>query len=131
MSLSGIVYLPKDELIELHERLIERYGGMPGVRDEGLLDSSLAQPKMNVFGEERFPTLARKAAAYCFFIVCNHPFFDGNKRAGFAAALHFLLLNGAAPVFNEEDAFSTITRVAAGEAGIEELDAMIDAALQS
>ena len=130
MSPSDIVYLPKDELIELHERSITRHGGMPGVRDEGLLDSSLAQPRMNVFGEEPFPTLPRKAAAYCFFIVRNHPFFYGNKRAGFAAALHFLLLNGATPVFDEEDAFSTITRVAAGEADIEELNAMMDAALQ-
>ena len=60
-----------------------------------------------------------------------HPFFDGNKRAGFAAALHFLLSNGAAPVFNEEAAFSTITRVAAGEADIEELNVMMNAALQS
>lgn len=103
---------------------------MPGVRDEGALDSCIAQPSMKVFGEERFPTLARKAAAYCFFIIRNHPFFDGNKRTGFAAASHFLLGNGLEPRFHEEEAFTTIVQVAAGEVGMEQLAAMVSNAIK-
>ena len=114
-------YLWVDEVLQLHSWVIRRYGGMPGVRDMGALDSSLAQPRMVAFGVERFPSLYDKAAAYCFFIVRNHPFFDGNKRAGFLAALHFLSKNGVAPSRDEDSLYRAISGVADGSVGIEAL----------
>jgi death-on-curing protein len=121
------VYLSRDEVLELHDRIIGLYGGMPGVRDEGALESCLAQPQTAVFGCEPFPSLHEKAAAYCYFIVRNHPFFDGNKRAGFIAALHFLLVNDVIPRFNEDRLYDTILAVAQGEAGVTELVAAFQA----
>jgi death-on-curing protein len=99
---------------------------MPGIRDEGAVDSCLAQPRTTVFGVERFATLAEKAAAYCFFVVRNHPFFDGNKRTGFVAALHFLRQNRAQAEFSEDEVYDVVMAVAAGTAGIEELTAMFN-----
>lgn len=103
---------------------------MPGVRDEGALDSCLAQPQTAVFGYERFATLDEKAAAYCFLFVRNHPFFDGNKRAGFVAMLHFLRINGVEASFDQDDAYDVILRVAAGEAGHAELAQLVAEAIQ-
>jgi death-on-curing protein len=60
----------------------------------GGLESAIAQPRMTFGGEELYPTILEKAAAICFSIVKNHPFVDGNKRAGHAAMEIFLLLNG-------------------------------------
>lgn len=87
-------FLTKDEVIFIHADQIEQYGGSFGIRDEGLLASALAQPEA-MFGDEFLhPTLASRAAAYLFHLVKNHPFVDGNKRVGTAAALVFLNFNG-------------------------------------
>ena len=94
---------------------------MPGLRDAAALDSCVAQPKTVVFGHERFASLYDKAAAYCFYIVRGHPFFDGNKRSGFLAALHFLRINGVSPTIDEDAMFDMIIGVAVGEVTIERL----------
>lgn len=114
-------YLTEQEVIELHEAAIARFGGLAGIRDRGALDSCLAQPRTFVFGEERFPTLHEKAAAYCFFIVVTHPFHDGNKRTGVLAAIDFLLRNGVPPTFDEDEMYEAVMRIARGEATLEEL----------
>ncbi len=87
-------YLTLKEALELHRRIIEQSGGSSGVRDFGLLESAVAQPLMTFDRVELYPTLVDKATALCFSIVTNHPFTDGNKRAGHAAMETFLLLNG-------------------------------------
>ena len=119
-------YVTAQELLALHAHAIERYGGAPGVRDWGALESSLAQPAMRVFDYERFASLHEKAAAYCFFIVRNHPFADGNKRAGFLAGLHFLLKNGVVPFFDEDETLRMIAAVAAGSTGLKELTGLFE-----
>ena len=91
------------------------------MRDPRALESCVAQPRMVVSDHERFASMSEKAAAYCFFLVRNHPFFDGNNRAGCLAALHFLLLNDITPIFAEDEAYDVIAAVAKGEAGLEEL----------
>ena len=87
-------YLTIKEALELHRRIIEQSGGSAGIRDFGLLVSALAQPLMTFAGDDLYPTLADKASALGFSLVRNHPFLDGNKRLGHAAAETFLLLNG-------------------------------------
>ena len=67
-----------------------RYGGLPGLRDEGLLESAVAQAVATFGGEYLHNDIFQMAAAYLFHIVQNHPFVDGNKRAGAAAAVVFL-----------------------------------------
>lgn len=82
------------EVIEIHSRLISTSGGSPGVRDLAALDSAVAQPRMTFGGEDLYPTVIEKTAALMFSLIQNHPFVDGNKRAGHAAAEVILMLNG-------------------------------------
>ena len=124
-------YLSEVDILGLHDAAIRLYGGKAGLRDRDALGSCMAQPKTAVFGTERFPTPAEKAAAYCFFITRLHPFHDGNKRTGFLAGLHFLLLNGIRPAFDTEETFVAITAVARGETDIDELTRLFQEAVSS
>ena len=92
MTLSP-VFLTLDELLGIHRDQVERYGGHGGVRDLPLLQSALAAPSAGFSGGYLLSDLYEMAAAYLFHIVSNHPFVDGNKRTGLAAALLFLFLN--------------------------------------
>ncbi len=85
-------WLTKEDVLRAHSRELEIFGGSPGVRDDGALESALGRP-LNKWQYEN-AELPELAAAYAFGIVSNHPFVDGNKRAGFVAMLAFLLLNG-------------------------------------
>jgi death-on-curing protein len=87
-------YLSRAEIIELHRRVIERFGGSFGIRDRAALDSSLAQPLQAFGGEDLYVGVVAKAAALGFFLATNHAFIDGNKRVAHAAMEMTLLLNG-------------------------------------
>ncbi len=87
-------FLTLIEVLELHRRIIEKSDGASGIRDVGLLESAIAQPRMTFGGEDLYPSLLEKAAALGFSIIVNHPFVDGNKRTGHAAVETFLVLNG-------------------------------------
>lgn len=87
-------FLTVDEVLEIHENQIARYGGTSGLANHGLLDSAVAQPKMTFGGTFLHPDLPSMAAAYLFHLVQNHAFSDGNKRTGAEACLVFLYLNG-------------------------------------
>ena len=88
-----MIILSKEQILLVHQQLIERYGGAPGVRDEGLLDSALNAPFQSFGGYEFFPTVVDKAVRLCIGLVKNHPFHDGNKRIGAMALLVTLDLN--------------------------------------
>lgn len=87
-------FLTLIEVLALHRMVIEQSGGAFGIRDVGLLESAIAQPRMTFGGEDLYPSLLEKAAALGFSIIMNHPFVDGNKRTGHAATETFLVLNG-------------------------------------
>ncbi|TAF07555.1 MAG: type II toxin-antitoxin system death-on-curing family toxin [Nostocales cyanobacterium] len=89
-----IRYLTLIEVLYLHRQVINQSGGSLGVRDLGLLESAVAQPKMTFGGDDLYPGVIDKAAALAFSIIKNHPFVDGNKRTGHAAMETFLILNG-------------------------------------
>lgn len=84
-----VQFLTLDEVLEIHTVLIERFGGPPGVRDLGLLESALYRPRSGYYAE-----LVTMAAAMFESLVTNHPFVDGNKRVAFFATDVFLRLNG-------------------------------------
>jgi death-on-curing protein len=88
------LFLDIEDVIELHATQLAIYGGGAGLRDRGLLESAVVQPQLFFDGEFAHPGLFEMAAAYLFHIVSNHPFVDGNKRAGVLAALVFLDVNG-------------------------------------
>ena len=107
-------YLEPEEILVLHELLMEQSGGSPGLRDWNLLDSAVAQPRMTFAGQDLYPEIVDKAATLGFSLICN-PFVDGNKRIGHLAMEMFLMLNGLeieAPI-NEQE--KVILTVAAGQ----------------
>jgi death-on-curing protein len=98
----------------IHARLIAEHGGPQGIRDEGLLDAALAKLRqLHSYGDD--PDLAALAAAYAAGIVHGHPFVDGNKRTGFAAAAIFLDRNGRPLRAPEPEATAMTVALAAGE----------------
>lgn len=88
------LFVPKPLVLRIHDAQIAAHGGDPGVRDEGLLESALAQPMAGFGGAFLHKDLFEMAAAYVFHLANNHPFVDGNKRTGLATALTFLRRNG-------------------------------------
>jgi death-on-curing protein len=99
---------------------ILEHGGMPGIRDEGLLHSALARPQQK-WNYEPESDIATLAAAYAFGIAKNHGFVDGNKRAAFMTAYTFLGLNGFDFDAPEMDVVATIESLAAGRVSEAEL----------
>jgi death on curing protein len=83
-------YLSEKEVLLIHFKLIERYGGSHGVRDLDRIKSVVAAPSQEIFGVEQYPDVFEKAAVYARNIIGDHPFADGNKRTGIVAAIIFL-----------------------------------------
>jgi death-on-curing protein len=79
---------------EIHQAVIEEFGGAAGIRDEALLESAVAAPQASAFGQSPFADLVEIAAAHLFYLSRNHPLADGSKRVGMVSAIVFLLLNG-------------------------------------
>ncbi len=118
-------FVDKADVLAIHARQIEKFGGMAGIRDEGLLDSALAQPQATFFGELLHPTIAEQAAAYLYHLAQNHPFLDGNKRTAFATMIAFLSINGYDLDLTQEEAFDLLMRVARGRISKEEVAVFI------
>ena len=110
-----MIYLSKDQILLLHDKLIERYGGSYGVRDEGLLDSAVNAPFQSFDGNDFFPTVTDKAVRLCIGLVRNHPFIDGNKRIGALALLTTLDLNKYHFRISNAELSSVILDLAAGK----------------
>jgi len=108
-------FIPKDVVLIIHADLLQRYGGEPGLRDEGLLDSALAQPMMTFNGKHTHKTLFDKAAAYGFHVCKNHPFVDGNKRVAFVLMDIFLQKNCWDITSPEEEAYAMMMDLASGK----------------
>lgn len=83
-------FLTLDDLYQIHQDQLARYGGQDGIRDQKALESAIAQPQASFGGEYLHPTVFDMAAAYTYHIAQNQPFVDGNKRAGLVAGLTFL-----------------------------------------
>lgn len=107
-------WLDQRALVLLHAETLAEHGGLWGLRDEAALESALGRPK-NVYSYERNADMARLAAAYGFGLVRGHPFYDGNKRAGFLSIGLFLELNGFEFQIEEVNAIKTIVNLAAGK----------------
>lgn len=88
------IHLTVQQVHEIYTAVIEEFGGLAGVGDEGLLESAVAAPKARVFGRSPYTDLVEVAAAHLFYICRNHPFRDGNERAAMGSAIIFLRLNG-------------------------------------
>ena len=119
-------FLSLDEVLEIHEQQIDRYGGTHGLRDAAGLESAVATPQATFGGEYLHASVPAIAAAYLFHISQNHPFLDGNKRAGANAAITFLLMNDWEPEFDEQELADLVLSVASGELAKPELTGVFE-----
>lgn len=116
-----IKFLNKKTILAFHQDQVKLYGGKDGVRDEGLLESALAQPQASFGGEYVHSTVFEMAAAYGFHICKNHPFFDGNKRTALVAIYTFLYVNGYRLKADKKSLYAVMIDLANGELEKEEL----------
>ena len=103
--MSEILYLDMADVLALHARQVERFGGADGIRDAGLLDAAINRPQSGYYAD-----IFEQAAALWESLTMNHCFVDGNKRVGFASVYVFLRLNGVRIAASEADTLSFILR---------------------
>ena len=109
------------EVLQLHRIQVETFGGSHGLRDLGLLQSALAQPRMSFGGNYVHADLAEMAGAYIYHLARNHAFVDGNKRIATATAILFLNLNGTDLIAAPLELADIVIRAASGSAQKHEL----------
>ena len=98
-----MIKLTVNDIMLLHEKIIDKTGGIRGIRDVGLLEMAINSPYISFDGEDLYKTVEEKAKQLCNSLIRNHPFLDGNKRIGILAMLVFLDLNEKkVSVTNEE-----------------------------
>jgi len=118
----GVIrFLSVQDVPGIHASAIEVEGGLDGLRDLGLLESAVMMPQQQFGGRFLHESIFAMAAAYLFHIASNHPFNDGNKRAGSMAAYVFLDVNGHELTVDEDDFERTVLAVASGRMGKEAL----------
>jgi len=108
-------YLTVGEVLEIYSQVMRQSGGGMGIRDLGGLESAVAQPRMTFYGDELYPTIVEKASALGFSLIQNHPFIDGNKRAGHAVMESFLMFNGYEISASVDEQVDLVLGVASGK----------------
>lgn len=119
-------WLEIETILAAHDETLAIDGGVPGIRDRGLLESALERPK-NRFYYEGVDDLCELAATYGVAIAKNHPFADGNKRSAFIALATFLFINRRPLMADQSEATMTILDVAGGEIEVQALAAWLRA----
>ena len=109
------------DVVRIHVDQINRYGGLAGVRDFGLLQSAVAMPRASFEGERLHRDIFEMAAAYAYHIAQNHPFVNGNKRTALASALVFLDLNGVSIEDPKSRFYDVMIEVSTGAMGKQRL----------
>ena len=112
-----MIYLSKEQILLMHDQLIEETGGSKGLKDEGMLESALAAPFQSFDGKDLFTSVYQKAARLGYGLASNHAFVDGNKRIGAHAMLVFLALNRIRLDYTQEELSELFLGVAADEKG--------------
>jgi len=102
-------FLTLEEVIEIHQDQLSRYGGAEGILNRDSLESAIAQPQASFAGQYLLTDLFEMAASYLFHLVQNHAFADGNKRVGAVSAIVFLLINDQ-DINLTDDALEALTR---------------------
>ena len=109
-----MIRLTVNDIMILHEKIIDKTGGIKGIRDIGLLEMAVNSPFASFDGEDLYKTLEEKAKQLCISLIRNHPFLDGNKRIGILAMLVFLDLNGKRLNITNEEIISLGLNTAKG-----------------
>lgn len=110
-----------EEVEKIHDILIERFGGGKGIRDIGLLESSIHRPFQTFDGQELYPTPIDKAAAIFESIITNHPFIDGNKRTAYVLMRLMLKTNGLDIQVSQNKKYDFVIKAASGAFTFEQI----------
>jgi death on curing protein len=116
-----MIYLSAEQILFLHARLVAETGGSQGIRDLNLLLSAVNRSLASFNDQDLYTDVFLKAAALMDSLIRNHPFVDGNKRTGFAAATLFVLLNGYGLIVTNEEAIKFVLETARSEHSIDEI----------
>ena len=119
-TLDDCFHLTIEIVREIHAEALKEFGGLNGIRDEGLLASAVFAPQSSFAGKSPYTDLIDVAAAYLFYLCRNHPFLDGNKRTAMGAAIVFLRLNGVEPAPDSEAWERLVLDVASSKLGREQ-----------
>jgi death-on-curing protein len=111
--------------LEIHEILIEKYGGSTGVRDLDGLESALARPFQTFGGEDLYPDFFAKAAAVAESIIINHPFIDGNKRTGYVLMESILRYGSIKIIADDESLYNFMISISTGEKRFDDIVAWL------
>jgi len=103
-----------DYAIKIHNTLIDKFGGIPGLRDRNLLESALARPYQTFDQKDLYKTPAEKSSALIESLITNHPFLDGNKRFGYTAMRLLLLEEGFDIAATENEKYDFVIDIAKG-----------------
>lgn len=104
-----------NDAIRIHEILIEKFGGIQGIRDLSLLESAVSRPFQTFDQQDLYATPIDKAAALIESILVNHPFIDGNKRAGYVLMRLFLMDYRLDLSASPEEKYDFVIKIAKGD----------------
>ncbi len=110
-----MIFFEYEQVIKIHRSLIEKTGGMDGIRDAQLLDSALKTPFQTFGGNNLYPDILDKASQLCYSLIENHPFVDGNKRIGVHLMLLFLKLNNIEVNYSQQELIDFGLDIASGK----------------
>ncbi len=116
-----MILLTVEEILSLHEKLIENTGGSRGIRDIGLLESAIYSTENSFDDVEQYPSIEEKASRLLFALTNNHAFVDGNKRIGIFTMLITLELNGVTLKFSQKELIELGLSVADGSWDYEQI----------
>ena len=118
------------DVLNIHNILIDKFGGSKGVRDQGSLESAIHRPFATFDNQDLYPTPADKSAAILESILINHPFVDGNKRTAYVLMRLILLDNGLDVVADQDDKYKIVISASKGDIRFEEIKSWIQARLR-
>lgn len=107
-------FLTVQEVMDVHDLVLEEHGGALGLRDPSMLDSAVHTPQASFGGRYLYPGVFDMGAAYIIHITSNHPFVDGNKRTAWISTRLFLRLNGYQLKPRKREAVAIMLAVAEG-----------------
>lgn len=119
--MNNIKFITIDDAKDIYNGLIQKYGGTYGIRDEGLLDSAINTPLATFSSQYLHYDIYEMASAYAYHIIKNHPFVDGNKRAGIAIAIIFLDINDIEIEMTNEELYELTIKIATSEISKQEI----------
>ena len=110
-----------DQALKIHKILIDEFGGSPGLRDRGLLESAIERPQQTFDKKELYPNPINKSAALLESIVKNHPFIDGNKRTGYVLARLTLMEYKFDIIADQNDKYEFVIKISKGNLTFEQI----------